>query len=90
MTTSNILTVSRIVLVPFFVICVLIDSIYTLFAAFVIFIVAAVTDRYDGLLARRRKEITDFGKILDPIADKILVGAGLISLYTGKSYRYGW
>ena len=84
MTASNILTVLRIILVPFFAACILINSVYTIFAAFVIFIVAAVTDRYDGILARQRKEITDFGKILDPIADKILVGAGVLALVYWK------
>lgn len=79
MNLSNKLTVSRIVLA--FVLM------YFLFArwqgakyfALVTFLVACVTDYYDGLLARRRKEITDFGKLMDPIADKILVLAAFLA-----------
>lgn len=49
-------------------------------AAFVVFVVAAITDRFDGELARRRGLVTDLGKIADPIADKALVGTALIGL----------
>jgi CDP-diacylglycerol---glycerol-3-phosphate 3-phosphatidyltransferase len=71
------------VLVPVFVLVLFAGDGHqtaTRLAAFVIFAVAVVTDRIDGQLARRRGEVTDFGKLADPIADKALMGAALIGL----------
>nr|WP_245650029.1 CDP-diacylglycerol--glycerol-3-phosphate 3-phosphatidyltransferase [Millisia brevis] len=80
---ANVLTVVRLILVPVFVVTLLIDdgqnSAWRLTAAG-IFLLAALTDRLDGMLARRYHLITDFGKLADPIADKALIGAGLIGL----------
>jgi len=78
----NVLTVLRLVLVPVFVVLGLQSQSWTaLWAAFVVFSVAAVTDRFDGELARSWGQITDFGRIADPIADKALTlcGFGLLS-----------
>ncbi len=80
---ANILTVVRIVLVPFFVWFLAADeSTGGLFRwlAVVTFAVAIYTDKLDGDLARSRGLITDFGKIADPIADKLLIGSALIML----------
>ncbi len=79
----NALTVGRIVLVPFFLWLLLIDggqSPLWRWAALALFLVAIITDRIDGDLARRRNLITDFGKIADPIADKALIGGALVGL----------
>lgn len=80
---ANVLTVLRLILVPVFVVALLTDngehSGWRLAAAG-IFLLAAATDRLDGLIARRYHLITDFGKLADPIADKALIGAGLIGL----------
>ncbi len=80
---ANVLTVARVLLVPVFVWAMLAeggDSVgYRLLAAGV-FAVAAVTDRIDGWYARRTGQVTDFGKLLDPIADKLLIGAALVVL----------
>ncbi|MFW0784769.1 CDP-diacylglycerol--glycerol-3-phosphate 3-phosphatidyltransferase [Gordonia sp. CPCC 206044] len=80
---ANALTVFRIVLVPVFVAALFIggghDTAWRIVAT-VIFAIAAITDRYDGRLARERGLITDFGKMADPIADKALIGAALIGL----------
>lgn len=80
---ANVLTVVRLILVPVFVVALLIDdgqnTAWRLTAAG-IFLLAALTDRLDGMLARRYHLITDFGKLADPIADKALIGAGLIGL----------
>jgi CDP-diacylglycerol--glycerol-3-phosphate 3-phosphatidyltransferase len=74
------LTVGRICLVPLVVVFLISsESIQSLLAA-VLFAFAAVTDWLDGLIARRRGQVTTLGKLLDPIADKILVSAALISL----------
>lgn len=77
---ANLLTVVRLVLVPFFVWLLFIDGTWWRVAALGMFVVASLTDRVDGELARRRNLITDFGKILDPIADKALVGSALVGL----------
>lgn len=79
----NILTMVRIVLVPFFVWSLLADGGQhgvLRWTAFVLFAVAIYTDQLDGSIARRRNLITDFGKIADPIADKLLTGAALVLL----------
>ncbi len=80
---ANVLTVARVLLVPVFGWALLAEggeSVgYRLLAAG-IFGVAAVTDRIDGWYARRTNQVTDFGKLLDPIADKLLVGTALVLL----------
>jgi CDP-diacylglycerol--glycerol-3-phosphate 3-phosphatidyltransferase len=80
---ANALTVFRLVLVPVFLV-VLFHGTGTQtswrIAAWAVFAVACVTDRLDGDLARRRGLVTEFGKLVDPIADKALVGASLIGL----------
>ncbi|GAA2790554.1 CDP-diacylglycerol--glycerol-3-phosphate 3-phosphatidyltransferase [Nonomuraea dietziae] len=77
---ANVLTVLRLALVPFFVICLFLPGDGWRVAALVVFGVASLTDHLDGELARRYHLITDFGKIADPIADKALTGAALVSL----------
>lgn len=81
MNTPNKLTVLRIVLVPVFMIFALYDitPIPTL-AALIVFVLAFATDWLDGYLARRNNEVTNFGKIIDPLADKMLVTAALLCL----------
>jgi CDP-diacylglycerol--glycerol-3-phosphate 3-phosphatidyltransferase len=82
---ANGLTMARLVLVPVFVWFLLVGGPGGRAVAFVAFAVASVTDLLDGELARRRGLITDFGKIADPIADKALTGAALITLsYLGE------
>jgi CDP-diacylglycerol---glycerol-3-phosphate 3-phosphatidyltransferase len=77
---ANALTVVRIVLIPVFVVCLLANGTVWRLAALAVFCVASLTDLADGRLARSRGLVTDFGKIADPIADKALIGAALISL----------
>jgi CDP-diacylglycerol--glycerol-3-phosphate 3-phosphatidyltransferase len=80
---ANMLTVLRIALVPFFAWALLADGGHTTTGRLIatgIFVVAALTDRMDGWLARRSGQITDIGKLLDPIADKLLVGTALVLL----------
>ena len=79
----NILTTVRIALVPFFGAALLMDggdSVGWRVAAFVIFVVAMITDKIDGDIARSRGLITDFGKIADPIADKTMTGMAFVGL----------
>jgi len=79
----NILTTVRIALVPFFGAALLADdghSIAWRLVAWVIFVVAMVTDKVDGDIARKRGLVTDFGKIADPIADKAMTGMAFVGL----------
>ena len=83
----NVLTMLRIALVPFFVWCLAADAPglqasngLWRWAAVVVFAVAIYTDKLDGDIARSRGLITDFGKIADPIADKLLIGSALVML----------
>lgn len=77
---ANLLTLLRIALVPAFVWLLFMDGTPARLGAFGVFAVASFTDRLDGELARKRNLVTDFGKIADPIADKALTGAALVSL----------
>ena len=70
----------RIVLVPFFVVLLWQDTTGTRLAALAVFLVAAATDKLDGQLARSRGMVTNFGKLADPFADKMLVGAAIVLL----------
>jgi cardiolipin synthase len=76
----NLLTLSRIAAIPLLVVLVAIRDPWADFAACVLFSAAAITDYFDGKLARERQQITAFGRMLDPIADKLLVGAALMLL----------
>ncbi|SFN12285.1 MULTISPECIES: CDP-alcohol phosphatidyltransferase family protein [Actinomadura] len=77
---ANALTLARIALVPVFVWLFFLDGTGWRLAAFAVFAVASITDKIDGDIARARGLVTDFGKIADPIADKALTGAALVSL----------
>lgn len=79
----NGLTVARLLLVPVFVALLVVDDGHRpgwRVAAWVAFAVAALTDRVDGQIARARDQVTSFGKLADPIADKALTGAALVGL----------
>jgi CDP-diacylglycerol--glycerol-3-phosphate 3-phosphatidyltransferase len=76
----NSLTIFRIFLVPVLVVVLLTKFEGKEIIAVIIFLVAAATDALDGYLARRRQQVTNLGKLLDPIADKLLISAALISL----------
>jgi CDP-diacylglycerol--glycerol-3-phosphate 3-phosphatidyltransferase len=80
---ANALTVFRLVLVPIFVLALFADGGHTdgwRWVAWGVFAVASYTDRIDGQIARSRNLVTSFGKLVDPIADKALIGAALIGL----------
>jgi len=81
MNLPNKLTVLRIIMAPFFVTFFLLESVpYNELIATIIFALASFTDMLDGYIARKYNLITDFGKFLDPIADKILVNAAAVLL----------
>lgn len=80
MNLPNRLTLARLVLSAVFVFCFSIDFPLRFTTAFLLFVLAAVTDWLDGVIARRHNLVTDFGKLMDPLADKILTAAAFISL----------
>lgn len=77
---ANKLTLFRIFLIPVIIVVMLSNLEYSYILAAALFILAAITDKLDGYIARTRNEITKFGKLIDPIADKLLVAATLIIL----------
>lgn len=80
MNTPNKLTMLRMILVPFFLLFLLAESIpFHGLWALLVFAAASITDAMDGHIARSRNLITDFGKFLDPVADKVLTFAALIA-----------
>lgn len=87
----NILTVARIMLVPVFVVLMAINGVweYMKYIALGVFVIASVTDWLDGIIARKKGIVTRFGKLMDPLADKILVAAGFIML-TGMDIIPAW
>ena len=78
MNLPNKLTLSRIILVPFFVAAILIDFPLHNLAALALFGAASLTDLFDGKIARKRGLVTNFGKFSDPLADKILVMSAML------------
>lgn len=80
MNLPNKLTLLRILLVPFILLCFCLPPGWGMWVAVVLFVVAAVTDTVDGRYARAHNMVTDFGKFMDPIADKLLVTAVLVML----------
>ena len=80
MNLPNKLTVLRIILSPFFLATMLVEFPYHYFVAVVIFVAASITDMLDGKIARKRNLVTNFGKLCDPLADKMLTTAALLAL----------
>ncbi|MFL5865678.1 MAG: CDP-diacylglycerol--glycerol-3-phosphate 3-phosphatidyltransferase [Thermoleophilaceae bacterium] len=76
----NALTLARILLVPVLVVALTVESPGGSTIAAIVFAVAALTDGLDGYLARSRQAVTTFGKVMDPVADKLMIAAALISL----------
>lgn len=81
MNLANKLTVMRMILIPIFLVFLVFDCIpYGKSIAAALFIIASITDKLDGYIARSRNQVTNFGKFMDPLADKLLVTAALVSL----------
>jgi cardiolipin synthase len=76
----NLLTLSRIAAIPLLVLLAALRTPWGDLLAAILFALAAITDYFDGMLARERLQLSDFGRMLDPIADKLLVGATLMVL----------
>ncbi len=79
MNLPNRLTIARMIITPFFLFFVLMNFNHKFLVAAVIFIVASITDAVDGKLARKNNQVTVFGKLLDPVADKMLTTAAMLA-----------
>ncbi len=78
MNTANKLTLCRVVMIPLFLVLLYWDFAGHLWAALAVFILASVTDFVDGYVARHYNQVTDFGKFMDPLADKLLVMSAMV------------
>lgn len=85
MNLPNKLTMFRIILIPFFLICLYMETPAARIAALVIFCAASLTDWFDGYIARKYDLVTNFGKFMDPLADKLLVCSAMIALASVNS-----
>ena len=86
----NKLTMIRVILIPFFIVFMLWDAVpYGEYIAAAVFILACITDFFDGYLARKYNETTTFGKFMDPLADKLLVCSALIA-FVELGYLPAW
>ena len=85
MNLANKLTVLRVVMIPFFVGFMLMDTSVGYLIALAIFCIASLTDLLDGKIARKYNMVTNFGKFMDPLADKLLVSAAMVCLVETKS-----
>ena len=78
MNTANKLTLCRVVMIPIFIVLLYLEFAGHLWVALAVFILASITDFVDGYVARHYNQVTDFGKFMDPLADKVLVMAALL------------
>ena len=87
MNTPNKLTLLRVILIPIYMILYLICGKIGTYFAIVVFVAASITDQLDGYLARKNNQVTTFGKLMDPLADKILTMSALIC-FVAKDIPY--
>ncbi|MCL2424868.1 MAG: CDP-diacylglycerol--glycerol-3-phosphate 3-phosphatidyltransferase [Oscillospiraceae bacterium] len=78
MNLANKLTMLRVLMIPVFVVILYLEFTYSIYVAMTVFILATLTDLADGYVARKKNLITDFGKFMDPLADKVLTFAALL------------
>lgn len=78
MNTANKLTLLRVLMIPVFLLALYLDFPFNKIVALIIFILASITDFIDGYIARNFNQVTDFGKFMDPLADKLLVTSAML------------
>lgn len=89
MNTANKLTILRVILVPVFMVFLLMESTWAHVVALLVFIIASLTDMLDGKIARKYNMITNFGKFMDPLADKMLTTAAFL-IFMEKGIIGSW
>ncbi len=87
MNLANRLTLLRLALVPAFMIFTVLDNFWTRVLALLIFFLASLTDFFDGYIARKTNSVTDFGKMMDPLVDKLLTSAAFICFVGMRELR---
>ena len=92
MNLPNKLTMLRMLLVIVFVVfmCLPTKFVWAKYVSLGVFVVASITDFLDGYISRKKNLVTKFGKIMDPLADKMLVASGFILLATAGIIQHGW
>lgn len=88
MNLPNKLTIARIIMTPLFMAAMLIEFPHHYLAALLLFVIASLTDMLDGKIARKRGLVTNFGKFLDPLADKMLTTSAFLA-FLAKGFGYG-
>lgn len=78
MNTANKLTLTRVLMIPLFLVVLYLEFPFNQYIALAVFVLASVTDFVDGYIARHYDQVTDFGKFMDPLADKLLVVAAML------------
>ena len=89
MTTANKITIFRVVLIPVFLVLMYLRFPGHMYWAFGVFVLASLSDFVDGYIARHYNQVTDFGKFLDPLADKLLVTACMM-IFVGQGRMASW
>lgn len=92
MTTASKITLFRVIMIPFFMVSLILSengADWLRWAALAIFVIASVSDFLDGYIARHYNQVTDFGKFLDPLADKLLVTACMM-IFVGQGRMTDW
>ena len=89
MTTATKLTLARIILIPVFLLVLYLGFPGANWVALAVFIIASITDTLDGYVARKYNQVSNMGKFLDPLADKVLVAAAMC-WFVGSGQMYGW
>ncbi len=87
MNLPNKLTVARLVAVPVIMVCMALEAPWAAWAVFALFVLACITDFLDGQIARKRNLVTDLGKFLDPLADKVLV-CTVLTCFVASGYAH--
>ena len=90
MNLPNKITVARFFLVPVFAVMILLPYDWAKIAALAVFVLACISDFFDGYLARKKNLVTDFGKLMDPLADKLLVCTALICFVKERDNFPAW
>ena len=91
MNTANKLTMLRVLMIPLFLVAVYLRFPFHMLFALIVFLLACITDFVDGYIARHYDQVTDFGKFMDPLADKVLVTAlRLIAAERGRVIAAAW
>lgn len=89
MTTANKITLVRVVLIPVLVLLMYMNFPGHIYWALAVFIIASISDFLDGYIARHYNQVSDFGKFMDPLADKLLVVSTMM-IFVEKGYMPGW